>query len=169
MEQKGRSSETSAELLASTRLLLGEHLARTGKGSEAREAVRAGLASYQTLLDKTHQAAYMRRSWLRSLSSAARVYRTLNDLPAALSASREAAESAAVWHARESKEIAVLYVLGDCYVEYGRVLLRAKLPEDARRWFEKDAAIWRSFPRDNLYVARRAREAAAFSRRGQPE
>jgi eukaryotic-like serine/threonine-protein kinase len=159
LQKESSGTADSTEILASTRLLVAEHLSRLGQSRKARDLLQSGLAEERTLVDKTKDAIHYQRALLRELARAAAIYRNLDDLPSALRVSQEAAELAVRLQPQRPREAALLYVVGNAYVERAHCMMRANQRDQALQWFERDAALWRDWPRPNEYVALRQRQA----------
>jgi eukaryotic-like serine/threonine-protein kinase len=159
VEKATGEQNSTSEMVAHSRLLLADHLSRLGQAADAQALLEAGLKSERTLVDRTKGALLYRRSLLRSLVSAAATWRNLGNTGASLATAREGAELASGLEPRRPHEVALLYIVGNAYIEYARCLMFAKQREEARVWFEKDAAIWRGWQQPNRYVQLRQRQA----------
>jgi eukaryotic-like serine/threonine-protein kinase len=161
LQKEGARGEDSAEVQASTQLLVADHLGRLQRAAESREMLEIGLRSERAIVARTKGAIPYQRALLRSLAGAAATYRMLGDKDAALNAAREAAYLASKLQPARPHDVSLLFVAGNAYAEYGRCLVFSQQPGAAKEWFEKDAAIWRDWSVPNQYVRLRQRQAQA--------
>ena len=145
------------EVQASAKSAAGRALAKLNRKAEARAYFEAALKTHRVLLQESRNSTEQQLNSTVGMIAACEGYRMMGDLTTALSICRSAVELAESIEKRGPREPAVLYLVGNAYLEYARTLPAA----EARQWFEKDAALWRGGPDSNQYVELRKRQAAA--------
>jgi tetratricopeptide (TPR) repeat protein len=163
LEQQQRETAAAnhflSEELASDQLLVAGLLSRLGRAPEARGMIDRALALHAQPAALTKASIYFQCARLRALTGVASCYRALRDLPAALETNRQATALAEQLEPQRKGEVALLWAVGNAYVEYARYWQQTGARDQARQWLEKDAAIWRGWEDPTPYIQLRQRQS----------